>query len=84
MMHDYDNNSKLDGLEIFQGLSHHEHSDGEGEYPQVRWLMYKCTFASSFKIPFSYCNPGNITRVCYFLYVFYSLVALNKKEIFMA
>ena len=42
MMHDYDNNSKLDGLEIFQGLSHHEHSDGEGEYPQVRWLMYFC------------------------------------------
>lgn len=33
MMHDYDNNSKLDGLEIFQGLSHHEHSDDEGKYP---------------------------------------------------
>ena len=30
-MHDYDNNSKLDGLEIFKGLSHHEHSREEGK-----------------------------------------------------
>ncbi|KAL9978736.1 hypothetical protein ACROYT_G016291 [Oculina patagonica] len=30
LMHDYDNNSKLDGLELFQGLSHHEHSQEEG------------------------------------------------------
>ena len=29
-MHDYDNNSKLDGLELFQSLSHHEHSKDEG------------------------------------------------------
>jgi len=31
LMHDYDNNSKLDGLELFQGLSHHEHSRDEGQ-----------------------------------------------------
>lgn len=30
LMHDSDNNSKLDGLEILQGLSHHEHSEDEG------------------------------------------------------
>lgn len=29
-MHDYDNNSKLDGLEILHGLSHHHHSHEEG------------------------------------------------------
>lgn len=29
LMHDYDNNSKLDGLELFQGLSHHDHSQDE-------------------------------------------------------
>jgi len=34
MMHDYDNNSKLDGLEIFQGLSHHEHSEDEGQHQE--------------------------------------------------
>ena len=29
-MHDYDNNSKLDGLEILHGLFHHHHSHEEG------------------------------------------------------
>ena len=33
-MHDYDNNSKLDGLEIFQGLSHHEHTQEEGKHSE--------------------------------------------------
>lgn len=30
LMHDYDNNSKLDGLELLQSLSHHKHSKDEG------------------------------------------------------
>lgn len=30
LMHDYDNNSKLDGLEILHGLFHHHHSHEEG------------------------------------------------------
>lgn len=29
-MHDYDNNSKLDGLEILHGLFHHHHLHEEG------------------------------------------------------
>lgn len=31
LMHDYDNNSKLDGLEIFQSFLHHDHSQHGGE-----------------------------------------------------
>lgn len=30
-MHDYDNNSKLDGLELLQSFSHHEHSQHEDQ-----------------------------------------------------
>ena len=37
-MHDYDNNSKLDGLELFQGLSHHDHSQDEKGTPM--WISY--------------------------------------------
>ena len=29
-MHDYDNNSRLDGLELLKGLSDHEHNEKEG------------------------------------------------------
>ncbi|XP_020602174.1 multiple coagulation factor deficiency protein 2-like [Orbicella faveolata] len=32
LMHDFDNNNKLDGLEIFQGFSHHDHSEDEGHH----------------------------------------------------
>ncbi|XP_074617123.1 multiple coagulation factor deficiency protein 2 homolog [Acropora palmata] len=31
LMHDYDNNSKLDGLELLQSFSHHEHSQHEDQ-----------------------------------------------------
>ena len=30
LMHDYDNNSRLDGLELLKGLSDHEHNEKEG------------------------------------------------------
>ena len=52
-MHDSDNNSKLDGLEILQGFSHHEHSEDEGKYPSSAALInasIPCTIVLSFKI----------------------------------
>jgi len=49
-MHDFDNNNKLDGLEIFQGFSHHDHSEDEGKYPPSALINASilCTVASSF------------------------------------
>lgn len=50
-MHDYDNNSKLDGLEILQGLSHHEHSQEEGKYAPSALINVSIlrTIVSSFR-----------------------------------
>ena len=30
-LHDYDNNNKLDGLELIQALTHYHHDEDEGE-----------------------------------------------------
>lgn len=51
LMHDYDNNSKLDGLEILQGLSHHEHSQEEGKYAPSALINVSIlrTIVSSFR-----------------------------------
>jgi len=81
-MHDYDNNSKLDGLEIFQGLSHHEHSDDEGEYPPMRWLMCRVSALLHLVLNFrSHIVVQGISLGCvtFYMYFILSFHIIRKK-----
>ena len=43
-MHDYDNNTKLDGLELLKSMTHfHEHDDDQEDKKEGGWCILTCT-----------------------------------------